>query len=221
MRPMSAVSWPEMPEDNSSLGLVMDNSSLGLVMDNSSLGLFMDNTGPDLVMNNSSFGLFLDQTTAINEPVDHVYGWLSCVIGVLTIAVNSWAIWVLRTKVNELTSNLLICDCVSNILISFNVIFLNSYFWFPIKNPIICAVQSSIIVTLGTFTRLVPVSIVLLRYIMVCQPAFHMNNGKDGIWKWIIGGLTILCLLFWVYMMILSPDRYRFLQCMGREEAFW
>ena len=75
--------------------------------------------------------------------------------------------------------------------------------------------------TLGIFNRLVPVAIVLLRYIMVCQLAFYMNNGKEAIWKWIIGGMTILCLSIWVYMLILSPDRHRFLQYMGREEAFW
>ena len=62
--------------------------------DNSSLGLFLDKS------------LFLDQTDAINEPADPVYGWLNCVISVLNIVVNSWAIPVLRTKENELTSNL-------------------------------------------------------------------------------------------------------------------
>ena len=162
----------------------------------------------------------MDQTTAINQPVDANYGWLNGV-SILTIFVNSLVIHVLRAKVNELTSNLVICDCVINIIISFNVIFHSSYFWFPINIPAICALQSSILVTLGFFNRLVPVAIVLLRYIMVCQPAFFMNNGKEGIWKWILGGLTILCLSSWVYEIILSPDRHRFLRCMGREEAFW
>ena len=173
-----------------------------------------------LFMNNTSLGLFMDQTNAINQPVDAVYGWLN-VISILTIVVNSWAIQTLKAKVNELTSSLVICDCASNILISFNVMFHNSYFWFPINIPVICALQSSILVTLGFFNRLVPVPIVLLRYIMVCQPSFFMNNGKECIWKWIIGGLTILCLSAWLYEIILSPNRHMFLRCMGREEAFW
>ena len=188
---MSAVILTDMSEDNSSLGVFLDNS------------------------------LFLDQTDAINEPADPVYGWLKCLIGVLTILVNTWAIKIIGTNEKDLTSNLVICDCVSNFVLSFDVIFTNSSFWFPIHFAPICAVQSSIVVTLVVFNKLLPVAIVLLRYIMVCQPAFFMNNGQKGIWKWIVGSMVLLCLSNWVYLMIFTPDRMRFLRCMGREEAFW
>ena len=217
-----------MSEDDSSKGLFLDNSSQGLFLDNSSQGLFLDDSSQGLFLDDSSEGLFLEdsslflnQTTAINQPVDSAYWVLQCVISVLTIGVNSWAIRLLMNKEKELTSNIVICDCVSNIVISFDLIFDFSFGWRPINIPAVCAVQSSIVAVLSVFNRLVPVAIVLLRYIMVCQPAFYMNNGKEGIWKWIVGSMVLLCLSNWAYVIIVSPDRMRFLRCMGREEAFW
>ena len=157
------IGSPGLFLDNSSMGLVNDNKSPGVFQDNSSMGLFMDNSSPGLVMDDRSIGLFLDETSAINQPVRPVYGWLTSGISVITVLVNSWAIHVQRSKENELTSNLVICDFVCNIIVSFDIIFDNSYFWFPIKISTICAVQSSILVTLVIFNRLVPVVIVLLR----------------------------------------------------------
>ena len=205
--------------DNSSDALFLENKSEGLFLEDSSEGLFLDNSSEGLFLDNSS--LFLDQATAINQPVDSINWLVQCVISVLTIVVNSGAIRVLTNKENELTSNIVICDCVSNIVISVDLIFDFKFGWLPINISYICAVQSSIVGALSVFTRLVPVTIVLLRYIMVCQPAFYMNNGKEGIWKWIVGSMLLLCLSNWVYVIIVSPDRMRFLRCMGREEAFW
>ena len=72
------------------------------------------------------------------------------------------------------------------------------------------------------FTRLVPVAIVLLRYIMVCHPARFINWGREkGVWKWILGSVIVLSLAFWFYKLYYSSIAFRFLRCVGREEAFW
>ena len=170
----------------------------------------------------NSLGLFLDEPNVVNEVVDPTYGWLNCAISIITIMVNMWAVRVLRTKENESMTNLVISESLINILISINELFLHSYYWFPIQNYTVCAVQNSTVSALLALTRLVPVAIALLRYFMVCQPVFFINSGREkGILKWIIGSMVLLCLFDWTYRIYTSSTNFRVLRCMGREEAFW
>ena len=171
---------------------------------------------------NNSLGLFLNKPNVVNEVLDPTYGLLNCAISIITIFVNIWAIRVLRTTENESLTNLVICECAINIIFSINEFFLYSYFWFPIENYLICAVLTSTASTLLTFTRLIPVAIVLIRYLMVCQPAFFINSGREkGVLKWVIGCMVFLCLLDWTYRLYSSSTNFRVLRCMGREEVFW
>ena len=109
-------------------------------------------------------------------------------------------------------------DCASNIFISIEVLLLNLEVGFPLKISAICAVRNATVLSLTLFTRLVPVAIVLLRYIMVCQPAFYTNCGKEkGIWKWILGSVIVLCSAFWIYHIYTSVITSRFLCCMRKQ----
>ena len=181
-----------------------------------------DLSWPAMAGVNTSLGLFLDQPSLINQVVEPAYGWLNCVISLITIIVNIWAVRVLRKKESESLTNLVIWDCLINILISNDELFIHSNFWAPIQIQAVCTVKTSTFMTLLAFTRLVPVAIVLLRYFMVCQPAFFINNGQEkGILKWVVGGMVALCLFFWTFLVYTSPINFRVLRCMGREEAFW
>ena len=161
-----------------------------------------DLSGPTMTEENTSFGLFLDKSYLINQVVEPTYGWLNCVISVITTLVNIWAIRVLRKKENDSMTNLVICDCVISILISNDEFFIHSNFWAPIENQAICAVKNSTFTALIAFTRLVPVAIVLLRYLMVCRPVFFIQNGREkGILKWVIGSMIVLCLFFWTFLV--------------------
>ena len=176
----------------------------------------------DMQVDNTSLFLDLDQMKLINEPAETHYSWWNCVICFLTTIVNIWAIRVLKNKDNTYITLLMIADCVINIYISFEVMFFNFMFWFPLQNNVICALRSSTYTTALMFTRLVPVSIVLLRYISVCHPVFFQNNGREkGIWKWIMGSVIVLCLALWIYMMFNSSISFRFLHCMDRDQEFW
>ena len=165
---MSKVSWTNNQENNRSLDLDID-------MD---LDLDLD--------------LFLDPTELINQPSDHI--WLTCATCVLTVTVNIWSMNVLKTKEDHCIIKIVKWDCLSNILISVEELLFNLNVGFPLNISIICAVRNATTVSLSTFTRLVPLAIVLLRYIMVCHPALFIDYGKEkGIWKWIISSVIFYC----------------------------
>ena len=89
---------------------------------------------------------------------------------------------------------------------------------FPLNISAICAVRNATFMSLIAFTRLVPVAIVVLRYISVCHPALFIKWGKEkGVWKWILGPVIVLCLAVWIYNLYTSSIHYRFLRCVGRE----
>ena len=164
--------------------------------------------------------VFLDPTEVMNQPNDYI--WLTCFICIFSIIVNIWAKKVLRTRDDHCITRIVNYDCVSNILISLEALLFNMDVGFPLNISAICAVRNATVMSLSTFTRLVPVAIVLLRYIMVCHPACFINWGKEkGIWKWILGSVIGLCLAIWIYNLYSSSINYRFLRCVGREEAFW
>ena len=164
-------------------------------------------------------GLSLDQTEMMNQPVDHI--WLSCAICVLTIMVNTWAIRVVKTKEDTSIRRVVKWDCLSNILIAVEALLSNYDVGFPLNISAICAVRNATVISLIFFTRLVPVAIVLLRYIMVCHPIFYINCGKEKvIWKWILRSVIFLCLANWINNIYTSSIAFRFLRCMGREEDF-
>ena len=169
--------------------------------------------------NNRSLDLFLDQTQAINQPKDHI--WLICTASVLTVVMNLWTIRVLKTKEDTCTKKLVNWDCVSNIWLSVEALLYNLDVGFPLNISAICAVRNATVMSLLTFTRLVPVAIVLLRYIMVCHPATFINCGREkGIWKWILGSVIVFCLVIWIYNFYSSSISFMILCCVGREEEY-
>ena len=167
----------------------------------------------------SDLDLFLDQSELINQPLDNI--WLTCATHILTIMMNIWSMRVLKTKKDHCITTLVNWYCFSNILLSVELVLFTLEVGFPFNISAICAIRNAAFITLSTFTRLVPLAIVLLRYIMVCHPALFIDWGREkGIWKWILGSVIFLCLAIWIYMMYTSSIAYRFLRCAGREEDF-
>ena len=132
-----------------------------------------------------------------------------------------WPIRVLKTKEGTCITKLVNWDCESNILIAVEAFLVNLEVWFPINISVICAVRNATGMSLILCTRVVPVAIVLLRYIMVCHPVTYINCGKEkGIWKWILGSVIFFCLAIWIYNLYTSSIAFRFLHCVGKEEDF-
>jgi hypothetical protein len=128
---------------------------------------------------------------------------------------------VLKTKKDHCVTKLVNWDCLSNILLSVELVLVTLDVRYPLNISAICAIRNATFITLLVFTRLVPVAIVLLRYIMVCHPTQFINWGKEeGIWRWILGSVIALCLAIWFQNLYTSSIAYGFLRCVGREEDY-
>ena len=71
------------------------------------------------------------------------------------------------------------------------------------------------------YNRLVPVGIVIFRYIMVCHAVSTVNfGGEKPLWrmiKWFVQGIS---LMQGVLMATVAEESLGFHVCIGREEAF-
>ena len=176
-----------------------------------------------VLSNDSEMVILADENTKIvNEPRDNFIFLARFPILVLAVTVNIWAGLVIGKKDDTGINKIIVCDCVVNALsMSLDTFYINSP-WSILKSPFPCYIIVFVHILMLTWNRLVPVAIALLRYIMVCQPAFFINQGKEaGVWRKILGVIISLCLALWVLIIFSSSNSVAFLRCMGREEAFW
>ena len=137
----------------------------------------------------------------------------------LTIIINLYARKGISAKDKTLINNLLMKDCLANILSSVVQIF-SFRPWIFVEVSPFCATFLGLFYSLVIFNRLVPVSIVVFRYLMVCHAAFCFNRGEKWIWKWIMRILNFTTVVFGVSTFSHFNDSLGYLKCMGREENF-
>ena len=71
------------------------------------------------------------------------------------------------------------------------------------------------------FNRLVPVGIVLFRYIMVCHAVSTVNyGGEKPLWRTVKLAIQGLSLMQGVLMVFVLEDSLGFHKCIGKEEGF-
>ena len=138
---------------------------------------------------------------------------------VLTISINLYAKNVISAKDKTLINTLLMRDCLVNIVCSVLQTFRYSPWVFVEVTPF-CVTLIGIHTSLVMFNRLVPVSIVVYRYLMVCHAAFCFNTGEKWIWKWMMRILITMCVCFGASYCYHFNDARTYLRCMGREENF-
>ena len=122
-------------------------------------------------------------------------------------------------------NQMIINDCVVNIFVFALIlpIYTATYSLHSsqLVGKILCGFVSFLAALFFTYNRLVPVGIVLFRYIMVCHAVATVNfGGEKRLWKWIkrsVEGLSMLqaCLIFSVL-----DESLNFQRCMGKEERF-
>ena len=64
----------------------------------------------------SQFTLNVTKTADINQPKDTIYLFANIPFSVVTLAVNIWAIVIIRRKEKTGIHHLIVCDCVANII---------------------------------------------------------------------------------------------------------
>ena len=143
----------------------------------------------------------------------------------LTISFNIWAVTVIKKKEQNGMNQMIIWDCIVKIFCSALVLpvyaSICSLHGSETIGRLLCGFLSFLASLLFSFNRLVPVGIVLFRYIMVCHAVATVNfGGEKPLWKtvkWFVQGLS---LTQGALMLFVLDDSLAFHQCMGKEEVF-
>ena len=122
-------------------------------------------------------------------------------------------------------NQMIICDCIVKIFCFALVLpiyaSIYSLHGSELIGKILCGFLSFLASLFFSFNRLVPVGIVLFRYIMVCHAVATVNfGGEKPLWKtvkWFVQGLSMVqggLILF------VLDDSLAFHKCLGKEEGF-
>ena len=122
-------------------------------------------------------------------------------------------------------NQLIIWDCIAKIFV-FALVLLIFGTKFSILGGgkvglVLCTLRAFLGTTLFGFNRLVPVGIVLFRYIMVCHAVMAVNfGGEKRVWRIIQRAILLLSLLPSVLVVRVLQDSLGFHKCVGQEESF-
>ena len=154
-----------------------------------------------------------------------LYLWFALPIFFLTFSFNTWAVVVIMKREQNGMNQMIICDCVVKIF-CFAFIFLIYGSPFSIHGShivgrFLCGFRSFLVSILFSFNRLVPVGIVLFRYIMVCHAVSTVNyGGEKPLWRTVKLAIQGLSLMQGVLMVFVLKDSLGFHKCIGKEEGF-
>ena len=122
-------------------------------------------------------------------------------------------------------NQLIIWDCIGKIFV-FALVLLVYGTEFSILGGgkvglVLCALRAFLGTALLGFNRLVPVGIVVFRYIMVCHAVMTANcGGEKRVWRIIQRAIFLLSFLPSLLVVRVLEDSLGFHKCVGQEESF-
>ena len=118
---------------------------------------------------NLNFLLEPEDTEVVNQPREDFWTSPSSLFLLAAIlAVNAAAAGHLWRKEDNPINRIIICDCLLNIMSGFTVNFLDMMPW-SFNNAYLCFIHVFISGTFGSWNRLAPVGIGVIRYLLVCS----------------------------------------------------
>jgi hypothetical protein len=111
-----------------------------------------------------TFTLELEDTELVNQPVEEVEVWTKLSLLAVTMAVNIAAAVVLRQEDDNPINRITIWDCMINVMTMLITIVPHH----KLSNAYLCSIWMFIYMTLAIWNRLVPVAIVVFRFMLVC-----------------------------------------------------
>ena len=157
---------------------------------------------------------------------DSLYLWLALPLFLLTFTLNTWAVVVIIMKKEKNGMNeMIIWDCIVKIFVFAIILLVYASSFSVLGNNrvarILCTLRAFLSTFVFTFNRLVPVGIVLFRYIMVCHAVRAVNyGGEKPLWRTIQLAVLLLSLLPSVLIVLVLEDNLGFHKCIGQEEGF-
>ena len=142
--------------------------------------------------------------------------------GILTVGciimINSLLLTYLKRSNSTLINNLIICDCVINLANIPKIVKLLRI----VPYPNITCLPLVILNTFMTYVnRLLPIGIVVYRYVYVCRHSWVLTNFGQRILDSIIVGFILGCSLLLAVLTTLYRENFRaYLDCVGRVFLF-
>ena len=148
-----------------------------------------------IVLGTNFTGLVVEEAEEVNQPGPSWHSWANIPILLVTWLVNIGAVVVIHKKETNGINLMIQCDCVVNVLCMIDMAFMQTK-WFQLDSKMLCLVKYFCTYTMVSWNRLVPVCIVVFRYMMVCHAVFCLNHGGEKkIWKFLRNGVIILSLI--------------------------
>jgi hypothetical protein len=117
-----------------------------------------------VVGGNLTFTLELEDTELVNQPVEDAFNWTKLSLLGTTLAVNIAAAVLLRQKEDTPVNRLIIWDCLINVMTMLITVVPHQ----KLINAYMCSIWLFSNITFSIWNRLVPVGIVVFRYLLVC-----------------------------------------------------
>ena len=130
------------------------------------------------------------------------------------VIINSLLLNYLKRSNSTLINNLIICDCVVNLANIPRILKLLNGVPYP---NITCLPMHMFTNFITYVNRLLPIGIVLYRYVYVCRHSWVLTSFGKRILDSVIVGLILGCSLFLVVITSVYKENYRtYLECVGR-----
>ena len=166
------------------------------------------------------FNLELLDMELVNKDPEKFYIWAHATTSTIAIPVNLYAAACIRRKEKTKMSCLIIISCLANIL-TMSLATFQFFPWFTPNSWPVCLTHSSLMMTLMTWNRLVPIAIVVFRYVMVCHAiTCHNNGGESGVWRAVMAALVGVTLASAGMPFLVTENSRTFQECIGSEERF-
>jgi hypothetical protein len=112
---------------------------------------------------------------------------------VIATAVNIGAVVIIQSRESCGINRLIVFDCGVNIL-SMVAGAISQAGWFVGQSWPACVASTALLIATTTWNRLVPVAIVVFRYLMVCQAVWvHNLGGEKPLLRRILAVVAVFC----------------------------
>ena len=165
----------------------------------------------------SNLSLHVGATELVNEAPATTYLWAYLPLLVTNLVANTTAALVFRGKEGGL-ARLLMWDCLLNMVTMWlQAVRLTP--WFLNSSELFCSTYGPVTMAVVTWNRLVPVAIVVGRFMLVCQAVFVHNHGGEGmVWRVVTVVLVVLSVASGGATT--TTTSLMMLRCRAREEEF-
>ena len=166
---------------------------------------------------NITCNLHLHHMEVVNKGIESLEVTLPVVVA--SMVINLYTASVITAKEKSGINSLIVSDCAVNVL-SLVMFVANELPASFLRSDAWCTIFTFSDSVMNNWNRLVPVGIVVYRYILVCHAVTAMSFGERKLWRIVITSLILLSLVNGGASVVPPEDHRFYMRCKRREEAW-